>query len=129
MFRIINMTTSRELGLTDTVNYIKISKNSGCYISAKKEEAIGVAYRGTPYNLEGKSEIKDADTVRVYPADGGMLIGTLTDKEEALAKQLAETDEAAIQLYEANIALNEANAEQDEAIIEIYEMMGEITNG
>lgn len=53
----------------------------------------------------------------------------LNNKVSDLSDQLAETDEAAIELYEANLALEQANADQDEAIIEIYEMMGEITNG
>ena len=40
---------------------------------------------------------------------------------------LAETDEMAIDLFEANLAQSAINAEQDEAIIEIYEMM-EVAN-
>jgi hypothetical protein len=46
-----------------------------------------------------------------------------------LKAQLAETDEVAIDLYEASLAQETINAEQDEAIIEIYEMMEGITNG
>lgn len=47
----------------------------------------------------------------------------------ALEAQLAETDEAAIELYEATMAMEAVNAEQDEAIIEIYEAMEGIING
>ena len=42
---------------------------------------------------------------------------------------LAETDEMAIDLFEANLAQSAINAEQDEAIIEIYEMMEVANNG
>lgn len=42
---------------------------------------------------------------------------------------LAESDEIAIELYEAHLAQEAVNAEQDEAIIEIYETMGGLGNG
>ena len=42
---------------------------------------------------------------------------------------LAESDEIAIELYEANLAQEAINAEQDEAIIEIYEKMKGVNNG
>lgn len=48
---------------------------------------------------------------------------TEEERIQKLESQLAETDEAAIELYEAMTALETVNAEQDEAIIEIYELM------
>lgn len=54
---------------------------------------------------------------------------TLDERVTTLEQQLAETDEAAIELYEANMAQEAVNAEQDEAIIEIYELIGGNTNG
>lgn len=53
----------------------------------------------------------------------------LQEQVAVLKEQLAETDEAAIELYEANLAQEAINAEQDEAIIEIYEMMEASNNG
>jgi hypothetical protein len=129
MFRIINLTTGKEIGLTDKVNYIKVNPKTGCYIPAKKEEAIGIAFKGIAYNIANRTDIKDADSVMTVAIDGGSTLQDVKLKEHTLEAQLAETDEAAIELYEANLALEEANAEQDEAIIEIYEMMGEIING
>ena len=129
MFRIVNLTTKKELGLVEKVNFIKISPTTGCYISATQDEAIGVAYKCVPYNYREHKEIEGADTVSVIEIDSGYNLYDVQIKEKNLEQQLAETDEAAIQLYEANIALEEANAEQDEAIIEIYEMMGEMING
>ena len=67
MFRIIK-TDGTELGVTESVNYIKIHKN-GCYTTATKEDAIGIAFRSTPYNLMGHEDIADADTVFVREID------------------------------------------------------------
>lgn len=72
----------------------------------------------------------EVDGVRTYRnVSTGVLIGdeapapTAEERIQKLESQLAETDEAAIELYEAMTALETVNAEQDEAIIEIYELM------
>lgn len=72
MYRIIKI-DGTELGITDSVNYIKIGA-SGCYAAAAKEEAIGVAYNSVPYNLVGHAEIEGADTVVVSAVDAGQII-------------------------------------------------------
>lgn len=54
---------------------------------------------------------------------------TIEERVTELETQLAETDEAAISLYEAQLAQEQVNAEQDEAIIEIYELMEGTSNG
>lgn len=54
---------------------------------------------------------------------------TVDERVAALEAQLAETDEVAIDFYEASLKQEAINAEQDEAIIEIYEMMEGTTNG
>ena len=69
MYRIIKSDGS-ELGVTDTVIYIKIG-NSGCYAYASQKDAIGVAFNGVPYNLIGHQDIDGADTVVVSKIDGG----------------------------------------------------------
>lgn len=69
MYRIIK-TDGTELGITDSVNYIKIGA-SGSFTTAEKEDAIGVAYESVAYNLAGHAEISDADTVVVSAIDGG----------------------------------------------------------
>lgn len=125
MFRIIT-TEGTELGIVESVNYIKRSPSSGCFISATRDEAIGVAYKSTPYNLYGHTDIDNAKTVFVREIDAGDTITKLTISNEALLNQLAESDEAAISLYEANMMLEQCNADQDEAIIQIYEMIGEL---
>ena len=49
---------------------------------------------------------------------------TQEERIAALEEQLAESDEAAIALYEAQAQQEAINAEQDEAILGIYEMIG-----
>lgn len=72
MYRIIK-TDGTELGITDSVRYIKIGA-SGSYANATKQTAIGVAFHNIAYNLLGYSEIEGADTVIVLECDGGELV-------------------------------------------------------
>lgn len=72
MYRIIT-TDGTELGITDTVNYIRYG-NSGCFVLCQEEDAIGVAFDGAPYNLIGNNEIQEADTVVVSKVDGGSMV-------------------------------------------------------
>lgn len=69
MYRIIKI-DGTELGITDSVNYIKIGA-SGDFAFAPEEAAIGVAFNSVAYNLVGHTEIADAETVVVSPIDGG----------------------------------------------------------
>ena len=56
-------------------------------------------------------------------------LSMLEEENALLNERLAETDEVAIDLYEATLANEAINAEQDEAIIEIYETMEGLING
>ena len=56
-------------------------------------------------------------------------LSVLEAENKEMAEHLAETDEIAIDLFEASLAQEAINAEQDEAIIEIYEMMEVASNG
>lgn len=93
MYKIIK-TDGTELGLTDSVQYIKVNEN-GSYSPAMQKDAfgvayidaVGVAYRGIVYNLVGHEEIQGADTVVVSEIDGGKIIVTLNE-ELAAAKIL-----------------------------------------
>ena len=105
---------------TEKPNFIRVHSN-GCYILCPREKAEGIAYGGTPYLFK--------DGVIVYEDDGGKTLDDLTAENMALNEHLAETDEVAIDLFEASLAQEEINAEQDEAIITIYEMMEGINNG
>ena len=72
MYRIIKI-DGTELGITDSVTYIKISE-SGSYVNATEEDAIGVAFNSEPYNLIGHEDIEGADTVVVSKTDGGSMV-------------------------------------------------------
>lgn len=105
---------------TEKPDFIRVHK-TGCYLLTRREKAEGVAYGGTPYLFK--------DGAMVHEVDGGAELEALRAENEALREQLAETDEAAIELYEVSMAQEAVNAEQDEAIIEIYEAMEGIING
>lgn len=77
MYRIIK-TDGTELGITDQVTYIKFGAN-GCFTNATVEDAIGVAFNSTPYNLIGHDEIEGVDTVIVSQIDGGAAVGSLLE--------------------------------------------------
>ena len=49
---------------------------------------------------------------------------TTEQRVSDLEEQLAQSDETAIALYEAQEAQETINAQQDEALMEIYEMIG-----
>ena len=71
MYRVIKI-DGTELGITDSVNYIKIGA-SGDFTNATDADAIGVAFNSEPYNLLGHDDIEDADTVVVSKIDGGSM--------------------------------------------------------
>ena len=92
--------------------------------------AANSATIATEYDhLVNELVIDGEETIIVTPIDGGHEISGLKEKSDIHTDHLAEVDEIAIELYEANLALEEINAEQDEAIIEIYEIMEAANNG
>ena len=72
MYRVIKI-DGTELGIVDSVTYIKFG-SSGDYTVATEQDAIGVAFDSTPYNLIGHDEIQGADTVVVSKVDGGSMV-------------------------------------------------------
>lgn len=77
MYRIIKI-DGTELGITDSVNYIKIGAG-GDFTTAAETDAIGVAFNSTPYNLMGHNIIAGAETVVVSKIDGGAEVGSLVN--------------------------------------------------
>ena len=114
-------TTAGESFLTEKPNYVYVHRSGNAYVLCEPAKATGVMYKGTYYAY--------ADGVSVYEFDGADEIRTINAEAQATAEHLAETDEIAIDLFEASLAQEAINAEQDEAIIEIYEMMEVATNG
>ena len=81
MYRIIKVSDGTEIGVTDTIEFIRYG-NSGCFDPADQKHAIGVAVNSVPYNLVGRDEIEGAETVVVSEIDGGAVLakqGSLVD--------------------------------------------------
>ena len=76
---------------------------------ANEELAKREAYNGE-YTIEDDGEPEPPPTTEQRVSD--------------LEEQLAQSDETAIALYEAQEAQETINAQQDEALMEIYEMIG-----
>lgn len=92
MYQITN-TNGFVVGVTERVNYIKLNAD-GEYIPAAQLDAFGVAaqdavgliYRGIAYNLDGHSEIENADTVVVAEVDAGDAFATYGELAAAYAE-------------------------------------------
>ena len=87
-----------KLGFTDGNKEIQIA------------EALKYSYNGE-YTIEDDGEPEPPPTTEQLVSD--------------LEEQLAQSDETAITLYEAQEAQEAINSQQDEALMEIYEMIGE----
>jgi hypothetical protein len=70
MYRIINTADGMEIGSTEAPRYIKKSK-SGQNIETTREEATGVAYKSTPYNLLNTEGVGADETVILSEYDAG----------------------------------------------------------
>lgn len=88
MYRIIKI-DGTELGITDSVNYIKIGE-SGSFTIATEEDAIGVAFDSVAYNLAEHNEIEGAETVVVSKVDGGYEIKSHQTAIEGLIQTVLE---------------------------------------
>lgn len=82
MYRIIKL-DGTELGMTDSVLYIKVTE-SGSFTPCSIDEAIGVAFDSVPYNLVGREDIEGADTVVVSKCDGGAMVAHQRDLVDEL---------------------------------------------
>lgn len=78
MYRIIKVADGAEVGITEAVNYIKIG-SSGSLTTATKNDAVGIAFDSTPYNLVGHDEIEGAETVVVSEIDGGVTVNSISN--------------------------------------------------
>lgn len=90
MYRIIK-SDGTTLAVTETIRYIKVSDN-GCYIQATKNDAVGIAHNGTPYNVRGHADIANAEIVSVQEFDGGKAIEQLEANQIAIEDALCELD-------------------------------------
>lgn len=98
MYRIIKI-DGTELGVTDSVKYIKIGA-SGDFAFASEKDAIGVAFNSVAYNLVGHTEIADAETVVVSSVDGGEYMTPMSKTVEA-EQMITDLDIANIEAQQA----------------------------
>lgn len=70
MYRLIKASGGAEIGVTEKPRFIKKS-SAGIYIEADEKGAQGVAYKGTPYNLYGRSGVGAEETALLIEFDGG----------------------------------------------------------
>ena len=86
MYRIVKVSDGKELGMVETVTYVKIG-SSGDFAIAKKENATGVVFDGTAYSLIGHDEIEGAETVVVSEIDGG----TAVSRQQSAINEMIQT--------------------------------------
>lgn len=89
MYRIIKVSDGTEIGVTDTIEFIRYG-NSGCFVPADQKHAIGVAVNSIPYNLVGHNEIEGAETVVVSKIDGGYEIKSHQNAIDGLIQSVLE---------------------------------------
>lgn len=70
MYRIVNTTTGQDVGKTDNPRFI-LKHSNGCYNQTDEENAQGIAYRGTPYNLLDREGVGAEETVMLIECDAG----------------------------------------------------------
>ena len=113
-------TPSGETFLTEKLQFIR-QIGTNAFIRTERKFAEGVNCLGNNYLFK--------DGTHFHEFDGADEIRRLNSENESVLSHLAETDEVAIDLFEASLNQEAVNAEQDEAIIEIYEMMEAANNG
>ena len=83
MYKIISIADGREIGKAENPHFIRKS-SAGCYIQTDEENALGVSYRGTPYNLEGREGLDAPETVRLIECDAGEVSFRNTESIQAV---------------------------------------------
>lgn len=122
MYRVIK--DGEIIGATDEPRYIRIGVN-GTYQQTDKENAQGLAFNSTPYNLLGLEPMDETlETVSLNEVNAGSVVYGQGENIQQLQSDLANTDEVAIELYETLLEQREINQNTDDALIELYETLG-----
>ena len=83
MYKLILEKNGELLGYTEHPDWIKQNKD-GNIVPARKNEAQGVAYNSTPYNLLW-GKIPDLDIVLIHEEDTGRLFEQLKANQDYIA--------------------------------------------
>lgn len=70
MYRLIMTRNGAEAGMTENPRFIKRS-SAGVYVETDEAAAEGVAYKGTAYNLQGRTGVGAEETVMLISFDSG----------------------------------------------------------
>ena len=93
MYRIISTADGSEIGTVERPNFIRKS-SAGCYIQTDEENALGIAYRGTPYNLEDREGLGAPESVRLIECDAGELAADTSAAVSENAERITEAEDA-----------------------------------
>lgn len=74
--------------------------------------------------IDGVAVLRSEEELEAYRAERPAPPPTTDERIATLEEHIAQADETAIDLYEAQEAQEAINAQQDEALMEIYEMIG-----
>lgn len=104
MYKLINFNTGEEIGITESLNYIRLAKN-GCYVICKDgEEPQGISYNSTPYNLAGKESMGNLPTIMAREYDSAEEFDSLKAENKSLTDQLTQSQLALCDVYELVLA-------------------------
>ena len=93
MYKIIDTDTNEVIGMTATINYIRKKSQTGALVTAKKiQDAEGIAYKSTPYNLSGTNGVGAEITVIVSEFDEAEFMQELKNNAEMLEDAMCEQD-------------------------------------
>lgn len=101
MYKIIDAETGESIGLTEAVTYICLNAKNGCFTMCDKQDAQGVAYASTPYNLFGKESMGNLPAVLVAEVDAGKELGAVQQTVQTVQQQTASTAFMSSQLQTA----------------------------
>lgn len=98
-----------QLGMTEALSYIKKAKN-GCYVLCSEPEASGIVFSGTPYQLAGRPEMGDVETVTVEEADAGTELQLVNHTVTAAARLSGQMEVAARRYVQAATDIDDSSA-------------------
>ena len=107
MYKIIKDGTT--IGLTEFLTYIKQHDN-GCFVLCPEPEASGIVFSGTPYQLAGRPEMGDVETVTVEEADAGTELQLVNHTVTAAARLSGQMEVAARRYVQAATDIDDSSA-------------------
>lgn len=116
MYQIIDINTNELIGIVTEPNYIRLKKETGIFISAKKiEQAEGIAFRNTVYNWVGHGDNLPVEhDVILMECDAGEFaekIPVIQNSISSIEDVLCEID--MLNLSESIAAIEDALCEMD----------------